>query len=745
MTVAPSRAGFAPVELSEPERDLVRLVREFARTREFPPSAASPTRGGFDREFSAELARRGWVGMTIPSSYGGSERTGVERCLVISELLAAGAPLGAHWTADRQTAPSLLINGPETLRRALLPRIAAGNCLMAGGFSEPDAGSDLAAVRTRARKVDGGWRISGRKIWTTDAERADFIEVLCRTEDTPRKHDGLSLIVVPMDAEGIQVSPIEGMDGERHFNEVVLDDVFAPEDWLIGTPGHGWRQLTAELALERAGPERYLTTMPLFEAFVRSRPQSADPSAAWELIGDVVAEQMGLREMSLSIARLVDDGGSPVAEAAMAKDLGTEFEQLLVDQLWEYRSEPLDAGPAPDRFHEFLDINRLRSAVFTTAGGTNEVLRMLVGRELRGWAAAQHSRLLADDIVATVHEQARAVVDRGHVSVPRGEVDPASVELLEALRSGGFLGVSVPERFGGADGSLDDALDVLVGAAYAGVSVPLVEGPIAAGWLLARAGLEHDWSRGLAVWAGTVTVDRAGGTISGAPRDVRWGSSAHALVTTYIDQGRLVVAMLPGTEAASAAGDLAGEPVVRGVAFSGVRPLTFGAVSGDPDQIMAELELRTALGRAVSLSAALQRCAEISIAHAHQREQFGQPIARFQAVQAHLARLASAAQRVAVLVDAARSRAADGDLAGARWVVIASRVLAGRAAGAAARAAHQVHGAIGVTMEYPLQRFTRRLYEWPARDVATAVWARRLGEAACAEDIGSWRLITGIE
>src|ERR1700749_3094935 len=158
--------GFEPVILTAQERQLLLEVREFARAKPFEPSAESPTRGGFDRAFSEDLARHGWVGMTIPRQYGGSARTGVARCLVISELLAAGAPLGAHWTADRQTAPSLLINGPESLRQALLPLIASGRCLMAGGLSEPESGSDLASVRTRAEKVEGGWRITGTKIWT---------------------------------------------------------------------------------------------------------------------------------------------------------------------------------------------------------------------------------------------------------------------------------------------------------------------------------------------------------------------------------------------------------------------------------------------------------------------------------------------------------------------------------------------------------------------------------------------------
>jgi alkylation response protein AidB-like acyl-CoA dehydrogenase len=683
--------------------------------------------------------------MTIPTRYGGSDRSGVERCLVISELLAAGAPLGAHWTADRQTAPSLLLNGPESLRQRLLPEIAAGRCLMAGGFSEPDSGSDLASVRTRARKVDGGWRITGRKIWTTDADQADYIEVLCRTADAPRKHEGLSLVVVPMSAEGIGVQPIEGMDGERHFNEVTLDDVFAADDWLIGTPGKGWEQLTAELALERGGPERYLTTMPMFEAFVASRSLAPDPGLAWELIGDVVAQQMGLREMTLSIARLVDDGGSPVAEAAMAKDLGTELEQLLVDDLWEYRSEPLRPGDDRDRFHEFLDINRLRSAVFTTAGGTNEVLRLLVARQLDSWAARRATLTLGSDTAETTADHARKVASEGVRSVPRGEVDQTSLRLTETLQEGGFLGVSVPEELGGAGGSLDDALDVLSGAAYEGMSIPMVEGPIAAGWLLAEAGIHFDWSTGIAVLAGGV-----GGAAAGTPGAVRtrapWAEQATAIVTADVVDGRVQVALWPRERVSYTAGaDLAGEPIAHSLSTGEAAPTALAFIERPVPEVVAGLEGRCALARAAAISAALQRCAALTVEYAGQREQFGQPIARFQAVQTHLTRIASEAERAAVLVAAARARFDADDPEAAHAAAVAARVLTGRAAIVVARTAHQVHGAIGVTMEYPLQRYTRRLYEWASREATTRAWARRLGEQACARPLGAWALITGVD
>lgn len=183
---------------------------------------------GWDEGFTSALAERGWLGMTVPRQYGGHGRSFHERFVVTEELLAAGAPVAAHWIADRQIVPALLKYGTEQQKSHFLPRIVSGECFFAIGMSEPDSGSDLASVRTRATQVDGGWSLTGTKVWTSGAHRAHAFIVLTRTSaaDPAHRHAGLSQFIVDLHAPGVDVRPIVSMNGGHHFNEVILSDVF---------------------------------------------------------------------------------------------------------------------------------------------------------------------------------------------------------------------------------------------------------------------------------------------------------------------------------------------------------------------------------------------------------------------------------------------------------------------------------------------------------------------------------------
>lgn len=175
------------------------------------PRDRARTWTGFDAEFSRKMGARGWIGMTWPKEYGGQDRSALERYVVLEEMLAAGAPVAAHWIADRQSGPLLLKVGTEEQRRTLLPRIAAGECYFCIGMSEPDSGSDLAAVRTRAVPVPGGFRVNGTKLWTTYAHKSHYMLLFCRTGDGDDRHDGTSQLLVDLNTPGITIRPIEDL------------------------------------------------------------------------------------------------------------------------------------------------------------------------------------------------------------------------------------------------------------------------------------------------------------------------------------------------------------------------------------------------------------------------------------------------------------------------------------------------------------------------------------------------------
>ena len=339
--------------------------------------------GGVNAAFSRKLGKRGWLGMTWPKQYGGHERSAMERYAVTEELLAAGAPVAAHWIADRQSGPNLLKFGTERQRQEILPRIAAGECFFVIGMSEPDSGSDLASIRTRAaRNGNGDWVVNGAKIWTSNAHHSHYAITLVRTSaaDPANRHAGLSQLLVDLSLPGITVNPIRILDGGHHFNEVVFEDVVVPGDMLLGEEGNGWHQVTAELAFERSGPERFLSTYPLVAEFGRRVAESGDPAAVATL-GRLSARLLALRQMSLRIAAALDRGELPNIPAALVKDVGTTFEGDVIEEI----RRVVDVTPSldsPDPLGRALAEAQLHAPGYTLRGGTNEILRGIVARGL---------------------------------------------------------------------------------------------------------------------------------------------------------------------------------------------------------------------------------------------------------------------------------------------------------------------------------------------------------------------------
>lgn len=337
----------------------------------------------YDPAFSQRIGARGWLGMTWPRQYGGHERTMLERLVVTEELLAASAPVAAHWIGDRQSGPLLLRYGSEAQRREFLPRLAKGEIFFSIGMSEPDSGSDLASVRTRATKVDGGWTLSGRKVWTTFAHRNHFAIVLARTGEggageKNARHGGLSQFIVDLKSPQVKPRPIVNMAGQKEFNEVVFDDAFVPDDRLVGEPGNGWTQVTSELAFERSGPERYLSSIRLVEAALACAGDKPAPRVR-EALGRMAAKLMALRTMSLAVAAQLQNGEAPNLEASLIKDLGNAFER---EQIVVFRALGSDLPARSDDYLSALAQTTVYSPSWTLRGGTREILRGIVARGL---------------------------------------------------------------------------------------------------------------------------------------------------------------------------------------------------------------------------------------------------------------------------------------------------------------------------------------------------------------------------
>jgi alkylation response protein AidB-like acyl-CoA dehydrogenase len=339
--------------------------------------------GGIDPVFSSRLGEHGFLGLTWPRRYGGHARSPLERFVVTEELLAAGAPVAAHWVSDRQVGPNLLRFGSEEQKSTYLPGIARGELLFCIGMSEPDSGSDLASVRTQAVRVRGGWVVNGSKVWTSGAHVSQAMVALVRTDPAAERHDGLSQLIIDMASEGVQVNPIRSIDGGHHFNEVVLQDVFVPDQRVLGQIGDGWRQVTSELAYERSGPERVMSTLPLLLAWcqrLRASSSPADPACA-EAVGGLVARFWTLRQMSIAVAAALAGGAAPATEAAMVKDLGTQFEREVIEVIRRHVGIEPDAG-SDDELTRLLAEAILHSPAFTLRGGTTEILRKIVASSL---------------------------------------------------------------------------------------------------------------------------------------------------------------------------------------------------------------------------------------------------------------------------------------------------------------------------------------------------------------------------
>jgi alkylation response protein AidB-like acyl-CoA dehydrogenase len=374
---------FDPIRLPDTAEELRKEVRAFIAEEKASGLISDDQSGGFSAEFSEKVGAKGWIGMTWPKQYGGQERSFMDRYVVAEEFLLAKAPTRRHFVADRQSGPTIIKYGTASIKEKILPQIVAGKACFGIGMSEPDSGSDLFAANTKATRTNEGYRINGRKVWTSNAHQADYLIALFRTSEptSENRRHGLTNFIVDMTTPGISTRPIRFPNGQHEFNEVLFDDVLIPDEMVLGVVDDAWKQATSELAYERSGSERFLETVHVLIELINVLGENPDSRAA-EGIGRLIAQLHTLRRMSVSVAGMLEEGKEPVVEGSIIKDLGTNWEQALPAKARDLAAfiddDLIDRG----HFDSLLDYNTIIAPKLTIQGGTREILRGIIARGL---------------------------------------------------------------------------------------------------------------------------------------------------------------------------------------------------------------------------------------------------------------------------------------------------------------------------------------------------------------------------
>jgi len=335
---------------------------------------------GADTAFSEEIGRRGWLGMTWPTDVGGGGRPPIERFVVYEALISAGAPVAASWFADRQIGPTLLEYGTSDQQQRWIPDIVAGRSLWCIGMSEPDAGSDVASLRTRARRDGDDWIVDGQKVWTSGAADADWCYLICRTDPDAPAHQGLSELVVDMHSPGVAVRPIRDAVDNRHFCEVHLDAVRVPGENLIGAENGSFRQVMRQMEHERGGIDRLVSNRALYDDVLASA-DTTDPRIRQE----IARIETGYRIGRLMVLREVL-GQAPTGFSAATKTFCTELEQRVADLCVRLLGPEalLWAGPGTSSLAARASRGICYAPGYTIMGGTTQILRNILGERVLG-------------------------------------------------------------------------------------------------------------------------------------------------------------------------------------------------------------------------------------------------------------------------------------------------------------------------------------------------------------------------
>ena len=351
----------------------------------------------YDPEFTKRVAAKGWIGLTWPKEYGGQERSSIDRLIVTEEMLRYGAPAACHWFADRQIGGSILKYGSEEQKTEFLPKIIRGEMYVGLGMSEPEAGSDLASLKTRATEEDDCYLVNGQKTWTSGAWFINYIYLLARTDPDAPKHRGISEFIVPMDLPGISRIPMIDITGTEAWNDVFFDNVRVPKKYMIGEKNKGFYHVLEQLAYERGGMERLMGNYPLFDALIRfaketkyhGKPLSQDIIVRHKLAQLQVEFEVG-RLFMYKVAMVMDEGRAPTVEASMSKAYATTFEQHLANTAMEILGPygSLWAGSKYVPFEGLAAHSYLGSKGYSLQAGSSEILKNIIATRGLGLPAS---------------------------------------------------------------------------------------------------------------------------------------------------------------------------------------------------------------------------------------------------------------------------------------------------------------------------------------------------------------------
>ena len=349
------------------------------------------------QRFCRILAERGLLCLAWPEEFGGRGASVWEQTVVREEMWAHHEPRGAQYMGVNWVGPAIMRHGTAEQKAAHLPQIARGEVIWCQGFSEPDAGSDLASLRTAARRVQGEgeagreWRVFGQKIWTSYALMAQWCFLLARTSTGEKKQHGLTVFLVPMSAPGIEVRPIRSMLGPHHLNEVFFDGLRVTEADVLGAVDHGWAVVQEVLAFERVGIARYARCERLLQAAPAVLGQAWDTLPA-ELRGRWARMLVRCRRARLLAYRVVSlqaQGRVSPGDSAAYRIAVTRLDQDSAEVLMEIAAHAPDSGRLAGRFRAEVEDHWRYSQASTVASGSIEVQRILLARSmLRGPARA---------------------------------------------------------------------------------------------------------------------------------------------------------------------------------------------------------------------------------------------------------------------------------------------------------------------------------------------------------------------